>query len=61
MFFIQMAAFSKTALFGDLLCQSPVFGRGFVVFGDAPNMLFVSGVLARSVRRARGKKQAAVL
>ena len=33
----------------------------FVVFKYAPNRLFVSGVLAKRFRRARGKKQAAVL
>ena len=35
--------------------------NGYIVLRDTPNRLFVSGVLARSVRRARGKKQAAVL
>ena len=34
---------------------------GFVVFGEASNGLLVSGLLARGVRRARGKKQTAVL
>ena len=40
-----MAAFSKPRYLATCFVKAPPSDGVFVVFGDAPNMLFVSGVI----------------